>query len=95
MVVINENYYIEVDSLCYTLKRKGSGVNKNGKPVKTDKTLGYYGDVQGCIGGAVKDAKLCAFKDKSYSLEEAFKKIREINESFESQLKSILEKLEA
>lgn len=94
MIVINENYYIEVDSLCYVLKRKGSGLNKKGEPVKTDRTLGFYGDVQGCIGGAIKDAKLCAFRESRYSLEEAFKKIREINESFKSQLNSILQKLE-
>lgn len=94
MVVINENYYIEVDSLCYTLKRKNFGLNKKGEPVKTDKTIGYYGDVQGCIRGAVKDAKLCAFKMYDYSLEEAFKKIRKINEDFESELHIILEKLE-
>lgn len=94
MIVINENYYIECDSLSYTLKRKSSGVNKNGEPVKTDKTVGYYSDVLSCIRGAVKDSKLCAFRESHYSLEEAFKKIREINESFESQLKSISEKLE-
>ena len=94
MIVINENYYIEVDSLCYVLKRKGSGLNKKGEPVKTDRTLGFYGDVQGCIKGAVKDSKLCAFKKESYSLEEAFKKIKEINESFELLLNNILRKLE-
>ena len=94
MIVINENYYIDCDSLSYVLKRKGSGLNKKGEPVKTDKTLGYFGDVQGCIDFAIKDTKLSTFRENNYSLEDAFKKIREINESFEFRLNNILKKLE-
>ena len=94
MIVINENYYVECDSNSYTLKRKGAGVNKNGDPVKTDKTLGYYTNLLSCVRGAVKDSQLCAFKDSYYSLEEAFEKIREINKSFELVLNNISKKLE-
>lgn len=82
MIVLNDTYYVEADSLCFSLKRKGEGVNKDKEKIEVIKTVGYYGDLQGCIQGAIKDSKLMTVKNGDYNLDEALVKFREINEEF-------------
>ena len=93
MVVLNKDYYVESDSLSFTLKRKASGFNKKGEPVKTDTVIGFYGDLTGCIKGAIKDTKLRAVRDYDYSLEEALVKFQGINDSFTKILNKVIKEV--
>lgn len=90
MVVLNNDYYVEADSLSFTLKRKANGLNKKGEPIKTDTVIGFYGDLTGCIKGAIKDTRLRVVSENNYNLEEALVKFQEINDSFTDVLKKTI-----
>ena len=94
MIRINDDYFVEVDAHNYTLKRKATGTNKDGKPITTDKIVGYYNDLRNCIYGASEDCKRNEFSKSDYSLDEALNKIQEINDSFTEILKQAVKEME-
>lgn len=90
MINLNDDYFITADSYCFTLKRRGSGKNKDGEPIQTETNVGCYSSVSNAIKGAIRDTKLRAVKEKTYTLAEWLVKIQDINESFEEILKRAL-----
>lgn len=94
MIRINDEYFVEVDSLNYTLKRKATGVKKDGTPIVTDKIVGYYNDLRNAIFGACEDCKRTEFSKNNYSLNEALTRIQEINDSFTEILKQAIRDME-
>lgn len=42
MIKIDDTYFIDVDELIYTIKKKRIVKNKNGEEIETATTLGYY-----------------------------------------------------
>lgn len=81
MVQINETYFVDIDPLNYTLKRKTPGKSKEGEDVITIKTIGHYGDLKSCILSALKDDYSLELSKGDYSLKEAVEVINNsINE---------------
>lgn len=89
MVVINDTYFVDIDAYNYTLKRKTLGKNKEGEPIETVKTIGYYSDLKQCINGALKDDCASKLKEGRHTLTEA---IRVIDNSIK-EFTELLEKL--
>ena len=94
MIVINEDYIVDVDSLQYTLKRKGVGKSKKGETIETTRTVGYFRDLRACIKASAEDSKKELFKNNDYSLNEAIAKIQEINDTFSDLLNKAIKKVE-
>lgn len=83
MVELVGDYFVEVDSYSYTLKRRGQGVSKKtNEPIITETVIGYYPSLKLAIEGA-KDHCIREFlaRDK-FTLIEAIRLIERIDEEF-------------
>lgn len=82
MIQINEEYFVEVDSYNYTLKRRYPGKNKKDEPIIREKIIGYYGDLKGCLRGVLKDTQSRKFSEDTYTLTDAIRVIQETTDYF-------------
>lgn len=88
MIRVNDDYVIEVDAYNYTACKDRHRKDKNGEDIFT--TVGHYSDVEGAIGGIIKDMKSNKLDNDTYSLEEAINVIRKINGQFKEMLERAL-----
>ena len=86
IVNINDEYFVEVDSLNHTLKRRR--VSKTGKE-RID-TIGYYGNMVNALNGYVK---LCQIRETEETIRDYIKAIEAVNnkclEEIEQSVKEI------
>ena len=80
MIRIDENYYIDADTKCYTLKEKGIKKSEDGTESEIFKDLGYYTTLEGCLYGLIK--------------KETRKYIKNTNEATVSDLSNKIKELE-
>lgn len=50
-------YYIETESMCYTLKKKYKGKDKKGNPKESVKTYGYFSSMKNAIERYLKEIR--------------------------------------
>lgn len=81
--LIND-YFIEVDELNHTLKKRYMGKNKEGEEKQTEKTIGHYKNVQDCLERIVRlipldenDGAVISLREYAEASEKAFKKVEE------------------
>lgn len=48
-VTLLEGYFIDIDSLNYTLKKKSREQRKDGTEYDSEKTIGYFGNLKGAV----------------------------------------------
>ena len=79
-----ENYFIEVDELNHTLKKRYKGKTKEGVEKQTDKTIGHYKNVQDCLERIVRlipldecDGMVISLREYAEMAEKAFKRVEE------------------
>lgn len=90
MITLFDNWVIDVDSSCYTLKRVVNGKNKKGEDVTRDDIRGYYNSLEGTLRALGKEIVRDRLKDGSHSLTEAINTVVEARETIE---KLIIEKV--
>lgn len=101
MVRLNREYIVEVEPHNYTLKRdmnkKISKVTKLGDEVEEDvyNVLGYYGNLQQAIKGAIADMNIRKLSRGEHTLEEAIAIIAKNNEKFDRILKKATKEIES
>lgn len=86
MIELLDNYVLDVDDHCYTLKQDTGKTDKRGNRVY--KTLGYFGDVTGALHALVKELAREKHKHACTSLNEAVNAIREDNTRVENLIKT-------
>ena len=82
--LIND-YFIEVDELNHTLKKRYMGTNKKtGEKKPAEKIIGYYKTVQDCLERLVRlipldenDGAVISMREYAKQAEKAFKKVEE------------------
>ena len=81
--LIND-YFIEVDELNHTLKKRYMGKTKEGVEKQTEKTIGHYKNVQDCVERLVRlicldecDGMVISLREYADMSEKAFKKVEE------------------
>lgn len=81
--LIND-YYIEVDELNHTLKQRYVGEDKDGNPKDSERTIGYFPDVQACVERLFRfvaldetDKTVISIKEYAECAENAFRRIKE------------------
>ena len=81
--LIND-YYIEVDELNHTLKQRYIGEDKDGNPKDSERTIGYFPDVQACVERLFMlavldetDNEVISIKEYAECAEKAFRRIKE------------------
>ena len=80
-----ENYFIEVDELNHTLKKRYMGTDKKtGEKKPAVKIIGYYQTVQDCLERIVRlipldecDGAVISLREYAEASEKAFKKVEE------------------
>ena len=88
MIRVNDNYVIDVDSMCYTAKIDKHKTDKKGNPVY--EVVGYYKDLDGAILAVVKSMNRKELSEGVYELKEALEIIQASNEQFETLLKEVV-----
>jgi|GEM_PF-1443644 hypothetical protein len=48
-VELQDGYFVEIDSLNYTLRQRYTGQDKDGNEKESVRTIGYFGDMKQCI----------------------------------------------
>ena len=81
--LIND-YFIEVDELNHTLKKRYMGKTKEGVEKQTEKTIGHYKNVQDCLERIVRlipldenDGAVISLREYAEQAEKAFKRVEE------------------
>lgn len=91
MVRIDENYVIDVDENCYTVKFDKHKTDKKGKAVYD--VCGYYSSLENAIKGVIKSMSTKALSEGIYTLEQAVQIVCYYNRCFENILKKALEEM--
>lgn len=86
MVRIDDDYIVEVDSLCYTAKKELHKTDKEGKQLC--KIIGYYSDLCGAIKG-IYDYKA---KDKLSKDEKSLYEAIKVLDELKNELAAMLER---
>lgn len=86
MVKIDDVYYIDADTHCYTLMEKKNVQNKESKNFGKDnfKDLGYYVSLEECLKGYVKTVTRKYIHDNSISTTDLIKEIQKQTAFIES-----------
>lgn len=78
------DYFIEVDELNHTLKKRYVGKTKDGEEKHAEKIIGYYKTPQDCVERIVRlipldenDGRVIPMREYAEQAEKAFKKVEE------------------
>ena len=88
MIRVNDDYVIDVDSMCYTTKIDKHKTDKKGNPVY--EVVGYYKDLDGAILAVVKSMNRRKLSEGVHDLKTALGIIRASNEQFEKLLREVV-----
>ena len=82
MIKIDDTYFVDVDELIYTLKKKRIGKNKNGEEIETSTTLGYYSSLKSALTAAMKYDTMIKLSEEVYTLTESINIANEVSDRF-------------
>lgn len=84
IIELINDYFIEVDELNHTLKKRYMGKTKDGIEKQTEKTIGHYKNVQDCLERIVRlipldenDGAVISMREYAEQAEKAFKRVEE------------------
>ena len=79
-----DDYFIEVDELNHTLKKRYIGKTKDGEEKPSEKIIGYYKTPQDCLERIVRlipldenDGAVISIREYAEQAEKAFKRVEE------------------
>jgi uncharacterized protein (DUF488 family) len=87
MIRLKDNYCIDVEEKCYTVKINLHKTDKKGNTLYT--TIGYYKDLEGAIKGVISHMNKQELQ-KDCTLEEALKILQNNNRQFEDLLRKAM-----
>ena len=76
---LKNGYYIEIDTLNYTLRQKYTGKTKSGEEKEAFRTLGYFGNVESAIRKYIELSQMDVLDGERLTLEEYVESIQKIN----------------
>ena len=89
-IELSNGYYIEIDPMNFTLKKRYKGTNKSGEEIDAEKVCGYFSDVDGAIEKFVKLNQIDYLPRTSISLDEYIEIMHKANEEAVRGIKSVL-----
>ena len=84
-------YYIEVDSMNYTLMQKYMGKDKECNPKESVRTLGYFTTLNGALDKFLRLNQIDVLADMSMGMRDYVKKVEESNRMAVQAVKRVLE----
>lgn len=89
MIHIKDDYYIDVDDTCFTVKQNTHKNDKNGAVIY--KSLGYYSDLESAIKGFIRFSERNKLQIDC-DLFEALKISKEIHAEYNELMRKVLKK---
>lgn len=90
MIEIDDTYFVDVDELVYTLKKKRIVKNNNGEEIETSTTLGYYSSIQKALTAAIRYDTMIKLFEEVYTLKEAISVANEVSDRFSRLLDGVI-----
>lgn len=89
MIILNNDYFIDVDDFNYTLKRDTHKkyADKNGKEINVTEVISYFSSLENALIGAKNYFINQSLQDDIYSLKEAVNIVINVNLEFERMIK--------
>jgi hypothetical protein len=88
-VELINDYFIEVDELNHTLKQRYTGEDKDGNPKESERTIGYFPNVNACVERIVRlipldenNSAVISLREYADLAEKAFKKVSDWKDDF-------------
>ena len=82
-VELIDDYFVEVDELNHTLKKRFEGKTKDGEPKVSEKIIGYFPNLTACMERTVRlihlaenDNRVISMREYAEQAELAFKRIQ-------------------
>lgn len=91
VILLGNGYFVEIDSLNYTLKQKYTGKNKQGEEKEYEKTHGYFGNLDGAIERYLKLNQNDLMADCSIRMNQYLELVKEANEQAVQAVKAVVE----
>ena len=92
IISLHYGYFIEVDKMCYTLKRVRKGQNKKGDEIDTETTFGYFGSIMNAMDKYLEYAHIDKMPDKAIEMREYVEIIEQSNKNALRGLQSVLDR---
>ena len=80
-----DDYFIDVDELNHTLKKRYVGEDKKGNKKDAEKIIGYFADTKACVERIVRlipldenDGAVISLREYAEMAEKAFQKVKEL-----------------
>ena len=80
-----DDYFIDVDELNHTLKKRYVGEDKKGNKKDAEKIIGYFSDTKACVERIVRlipldenDGAVISLREYAEMAEKAFQKVKEL-----------------
>lgn len=89
-IELKNGYFIEVDSLNYTLRQRFAGTSKTGEEKESSRTCGYFGNIRNAIDKYVKLTQTDVLSDETITMEQYVKSIEQSNKLAVHGLESVL-----
>lgn len=68
-------YFIEMESMCYTLKQKYKGKNRKGNAKDAERSIGYFGSMHNAIERYLKEVASDTLDGEEMELKEYAKRV--------------------
>lgn len=93
-ILLGNGYFVEIDKLNHTLKKKCKGTGKDGKEKEHEKTHGYFSNLESAIERYLKLNQIDLMAESSLEMRRYVEVIDEINRSAVKAFKAIAEEVD-
>ena len=93
-IKLDQDFYIEVDSLNHTLKQKYKGETRDGEAKQAERVIGYYPDVEQCVERYLEERQKLLSPDKAMTMREYVNLVRKSNKDAVEVIKKATERKE-
>lgn len=90
-IKLDQDFYIEVDSLNHTLKQKYKGETRDGEAKQAERVIGYYPDVEQCVERYLDERHDLVSPDKDMTMREYVNLVKKSNNEAVKAIKKMLE----
>lgn len=90
MIKLFDKYEIHGNTHDYSLVEKVDGTSKKGEPITSNKVLGYYNSVEGCLQGLYKHIGRKIVAENELTLTEAIDAFAALQKRIESIIPGVL-----
>lgn len=90
-ITITEEYFIDVDPLNCTLKKKHKGKDRGGNEKEAEKVCGYFGNIRECAEEFLRLTQIEKLEGMELSLEEYLERLKKENRRVVDEITRMIE----